>query len=205
MTLEEAKAKIAELEAENAKLQAQVKNQNSYITKLEAQAKVAPNTTGGSSSSLDPVTQKYLEKNMIKDTIAEARENIVKQVGLEIYNAIEPDLNEWLKANMKIQNCTVEFVEDSFNLIYGRCFRNKEHKIHEVIGKDSNPQPVTPTPTPQTPVTPTNPTVLNQPPVINNRDGFPSTPPTPQATKTKKDIFSDFGRKLAAGGNNPFQ
>lgn len=205
MTLEEAKIKIAELEAENSKLQAQVKNQNSYITKLEAQTKSAPNNPGGNSNNLDPVTQAYLEKNMIKDTIAEAKENIVKQVGIEIYNAIEPDLNTWLKANMKIQNCTVEFVEDSFNLIYGRCFRNKEHKIHEVIGKGSNPQVVTPTSTPQTPVTPTNPTVLNQPPVINNKDGFPSTPPQPQETKTKKDIFSDFGRKLAAGGNNPFQ
>ncbi len=205
MTLEEAQAKIAELEAENSKLQAQVKNQNSYITKLEAQTKGAPNNPGGNSNNLDPVTQKYLEKNMIKDTIAEAKENIVKQVGIEIYNAIEPDLTTWLKANMKIQNCTVEFVEDSFNLIYGRCFRNKEHKIHEVIGKGSNPQVVTPTQPPQTPVTPTNPTVLNQPPVINSKDGFPSTPPQPQTTKSKKDIFSDFSRRIAAGGSNPFQ
>lgn len=205
MTLEEAKAKIAELEAEVNKLQGQVKNQNSYITKLEAQAKGAPNNPGGNSNGLDSVTQRYLEKNMMRDTIEEAKQNIVKQVGSEVYNAIEPDLNEWLKANMKIQNCTVEFVEDSFNLIYGRCFRNKDHKVHEALGKGSTPQVATPTPTPQTPVTPTNPAVLNQPPVINSKDGFPSTPPQPQANKSKKDIFSDFSKKLATGGNNPFQ
>lgn len=205
MTLEEAQAKIKELEVEIGKLQGQVKNQNSYITKLEAQVKGAPNNPGGNSNGLDSVTQRYLEKNMMRDTIEEAKQNIVKQVGIDVYNAIEPDLSEWLKANMKIQNCTVEFVEDSFNLIYGRCFRNKDHKVHEALGKGTTPQVATPTSTPQTPVTPTNPTVLNQPPVITSKDGFPSTPPQPQGNKTKKEIFSDFGKKLAAGGNNPFQ
>lgn len=205
MTLEEAQAKIKELEVEINKLQGQVKNQNSYITKLEAQVKGAPNNPGGNSNGLDSVTQRYLEKNMMRDTIEEAKQNIIKQVGNEVYNAVEPDLNEWLKANMKIQNCTVEFVEDSFNLIYGRCFRNKDHKVHEALGKGTTPQVATPTTTPQTNVQATNPTVLNQPPVINNKDGFPSTPPTPQGNKSKKDIFSDFSRKLASGGNNPFQ
>lgn len=206
MTLEEALARIKELEVEQGKLQQQIKNQNSYITKLEAQAKATPNPAGGTSNGLDPVTQKYLEKNMMKDTIAEAKANILTQVDPSIYAAIEPDLLEWLKVNMQIQNCTVAFVEDAFNLISGRCYRDKNHKVHEVLGKDKNPQTVTPNPAPQvTPTTSIN-VLNNQPPVITNKDGFPSNPPQPQANKTKKDIFSDFSKRIASGGGvNPFQ
>ena len=47
---------------------------------------------------------------MIKDTIAEARQNIVSQVGEEVYKAVEPDFKAWLDKNLKITNCTTEFV-----------------------------------------------------------------------------------------------
>lgn len=200
MTLEEALAKITTLEVEVTKLSDQVKNQNSYITKLEGQVKQPSTPQGVTGNSLDPITKKYLEKNMMRDTIAEARANIISQVGDDIYNAIEPDLKSWLDKNMTIQTCTTAFVEDSFNLIYGRCFRNKEHKIHQVLGKGSTPQA-----TPVQPAEQISPNVLiNTPPVITNKDGTISAVPNQQGQKTKRDIFSDLTRKVS-GAVNPFQ
>lgn len=199
MTLEEALAKVAQLESEAQELKNQIKNQNSYITKLEAKAASTQQQTAGP-KDLDPITKRYLEKNMMKDTINEAKEHIVSQVGIDIYNAVEPDLKVWLDANMKIESCTVEFVEDSFNLIYGRCFRNKEHNLHKVLGKGTT-TPVT------TPITQqvTNPNVIiNTPPVITSKDGTPSAMPNITQAKTKKDIFSDFSKKVIGTGN-PFQ
>lgn len=203
MTLEQALAKITELETEITKLKSQISNQNSYITKLE-KGEIAgkglaaqPTQTGG----LDPATKRYLEKTMIKDTIAEARQNIVSQVGEEVYKAVEPDFKAWLDKNLKITNCTTEFVEDAFNLVYGRCLRNKEHAVHKALGKDTPPV-VTPNPTQVTP----NPQVLNTPPVITPRDGALPTnlPPVNSQPKSKKDIFAEFSNKIRGGGN-PFQ
>jgi hypothetical protein len=205
MTLEEALAKVADADAK-AMLQKVINDQNKYIGQLETQLKAGSTNTP---TKPDDVTMKYLEKNMRRDVIAEAVVEIKKDVSEEVFKAIEPDFMEFLNANMKKENTTVGFCTDAFSLVYGKCLRNKDHAVHK-IGKDTNPQGVTPTTagTNGPSVAAVNSILQNQPPVITDKDqssgAVQGLPNTGVQVKSTRDAFSALKNRFANNGGNKF-
>ena len=155
MTLEEAQAQLAELtkqrdadQAEIKKLNENISRQNSYITKLEAKANsndsVQKSNPTVDNTRFDPTVQAYLEKNMKRDAIEEAKAVIKQEITPEMYNAVEPDFMAFLDKNLKKENCTTAYIVDAFSLVMGRALRNKEHTINK-IGKGTTTPHATPT------------------------------------------------------------
>lgn len=204
MTLEEALAKVTDADAK-ATLQKIITDQNKYIGQLETQAKAASSST----PKADDVTMRYLEKNMRRDVIAEAVTEIKKDVSEEVYKAVEPDYMEFLDKNMKKENTTVNFCTDAFSLIYGKCLRMKEHAVNK-LGKDANPQAVTPTQTGtnSSSVAAVNSILSNQPPVITDKDQSSGTamglPNTSTQFKSTKEAFTSLKNRFANNGANKF-
>lgn len=205
MTLEEALAKVTDPEAK-AMLQKVINDQNKYIGQLETQLKSNPNNP----TKPDDVTMRYLEKNMRRDVIAEAVAEIKKDVTEEVYKAVEPDFLDFLDKNMKKENTTVNFCTDAFSLVYGKCLRKKDHPVNQ-IGKDTNPQVVTPS-TPGTngqAVANVNSILQNQPPVITDKDQASGSatglPNTGTQVKNTRDAFSSLKSRFANNGGNKFQ
>ena len=205
MTLEEALAKVTDAEAK-AMLQKVINDQNKYIGQLEAQAKSNTNN----STKPDDVTMKYLEKNMRRDVIAEAVAEIKKDVSEEVYKAVEPDFMEFLDKTMKKENTTVAFCTDAFSLVYGKCLRKKDHPVNQ-IGKDANPQVVTPNPqgTNGQSVATVNSILQNQAPVITDKDQSSGSatglPNTGVQVKNTRDAFSSLKNRFANTGAGKFQ
>lgn len=206
MTLEEALAKVADAEAK-AMLQKVINDQNKYIGQLETQLKAGSNNT---STKPDDVTMRYLEKNMRRDVIAEAVAEIKKDVSEEVYKAVEPDFLEFLEKNMKKENTTVGFCTDAFSLVYGKCLRKKDHPVNQ-IGKDTNPQVVTPATagTNGQAVAQVNSILQNQPPVITDKDqasgSVTGLPNTGVQVKNTRDAFSSLKNRFANNGGSKFQ
>ena len=88
MTLEEAQAQLAAMTkerddalADNKQLKENISRQNSYITKLENKnstniESAQKSTTPTVDARFDPAVQAYLEKNMKRDAIEEAKATI---------------------------------------------------------------------------------------------------------------------------------
>ena len=203
MTLEQALASVTDPEAK-ATLQKIINDQNKYVGQLEAQLKAKPQT-----SSADDVTMKYLEKNMRRDVIAEAVEEIKKDVSEEIFKAVEPDFLEFLDKAMNKTNTTVEFCTDAFSLVYGKCLRKKDHPVHKV-GKGTTPQNVTPQSagTNGQVVQDINSIISKQPPVISDRDvtsgSASGLPDTSVQVKNTRDAFTSLKNRFANNGANKF-
>ncbi len=206
-TIDELEKQLEALKKDLDKREKQVKDQNSYITELEARrAQVSNAQPQASAPATDPAVQQYIERKMRDDTIAEATVEIQRSFKKEEFDVVFPDLLAFLKANMKKSNTTVGFVVDAFDLLYARALKNKEHGIHK-IGKSGTPT--------ETPNTQTNSNVINQvqqqtlkntPPTISPKDGIPSGLPEP-STKVKdtKDAFSALKSKFNGAGGNRFQ
>ena len=205
MTLEEALAKVTDAEVK-AMLQKVINDQNKYIGQLETQLKAGGNNA---SSKPDDVTMRYLEKNMRRDVIAEAVAEIKKDVSEEVYKAVEPDFLDFLDKTMKKENTTVAFCTDAFSLIYGKCLRKKDHPVNQ-IGKDTNPQVVTPTTagTNGQSVAQVNSILQNQPPVITDKDqasgSVQGLPNTGTQVKNTREAFSSLKNRFANNGGNKF-
>lgn len=205
MTLEEALAKVTDAEVK-AMLQKVINDQNKYIGQLETQLKAGSNNA---SAKPDDVTMRYLEKNMRRDVIAEAVAEIKKDVSEEVYKAVEPDFLDFLDKTMKKENTTVTFCTDAFSLIYGKCLRKKDHPVNQ-IGKDTNPQVVTPTTagTNGQSVAQVNSILQNQPPVITDKDqasgSVTGLPNTGVQVKNTRDAFSSLKNRFANNGGNKF-
>lgn len=199
MTLEELKKRNEELEQELALERKKVSDQNSYITKLEAAKKEAPNEGRGT----DPMLEKYVISKIREEVMEKSISLIKNDISEAEYAAIEPDFKAFLDKNMKKENTTVDYVLDAFALVWGRSLRNKEHAIHKV--KASSPEGTTPTPgqpTPtKTPIT-ANP---SQPPGITDTDGG-GTPPPDQGVKVNntKDAFKSLKQRMGNIGGNRF-
>ena len=206
MTLEEALGRIADPEAKIF-FEKMIKEQNSYITKLETQLKTsaaAPAVAG-----LDSVTQKYLEKNMRNDVIREATQRIIESFGEDIFKAVKPDWDAFLEGKMLKENTTPEFATDAFNLVLGRCFSDKNHAVHKV-GKTTNPTgtPAQASTTNGQAVAEVQHILVGQPPVMTGNDtgaasGLPGTQGVP--VKNTKDAFSKLKEKFQNNGGNRFQ
>lgn len=133
MTLEELQKKLDQQQAENEKLAKQVKDQNAYITRLEA------DKSKGGTTGVDPTVQNYLKKKMREDALNESKAEIVSVVGADVYAAIEPDLIPFLDKHMTETHTNKAYIIDAFNLLLGRAYGNKDHAIHK-IGKDGKQQ-----------------------------------------------------------------
>lgn len=221
MTLEEAQAQLAamtkerdEALADNKQLKENISKQNSYITKLEnrnstniesAQKSAAPTAD----TRFDPAVQAYLEKNMKRDAIEEAKVLIKSEITEEMYKAVEPDFMSFLEKNLKKENCTSAYIVDAFSLVMGRALRNKEHPINK-IGKGTATPPATPTPTTNSSqVQSVQNTILNNttPPVMTNKDvGAASGMPAGNGAQhqTTRDAFKSLKDRFANIGGNKF-
>lgn len=219
MTLEEAQAQLAELTKQRDADQATIKQlndniskQNSYITKLEARNNSSEPAQKPASSTadnrFDPAVQAYLEKNMKRDAIEEAKVQIKQEVTEEMYKAVEPDFISFLNNNLKKENCTTAYIIDAFSLVMGRALRNKEHPINK-IGKGTQTPTATPTQTTNSQdVQAVQNTILNNttPPVMSNKDsGAASGMPNGNAQlNSTKDAFKSLKNRFANLGGNKF-
>lgn len=208
MNLDEALGKITDPEVKEffSKI---VKDQNGYISKLEAQLKEL-SKAGPAATGTDDVTMRYLEKNMRKDVIAEAKAKILDSIPKEIFDVVEKDWLAFLEKGMDKAHTTEEFAVDAFNLVYGRCFADKNHPLHRLGKGPSNPG-ATPTP----PQAGTNGAAIAgvqnilspQPPVMTGKDtpAASGLPETATAPKNTKDAFTRFRERIAQSGGSKFQ
>ena len=222
MTLEEAQAQLAamtkerdEALADNKQLKENISRQNSYITKLENKTNSTNIESAQKSTSptvdtrFDPAVQAYLEKNMKRDAIEEAKIIIKSEITDEMFKAVEPDFNAFLEKNLKKENCTSAYIVDAFSLVMGRALRNKEHPINK-IGKGTATPPATPTPTTNSSnVQSVQNTILNNttPPVMTNKDvGAASGMPAGNGVQhqTTRDAFKSLKDRFANMGGNKF-
>ena len=148
MTLEELQAALeAEkqrseaLLKEKEQLEQNVKNQNSYITKLEQNVKKPEQQIGGPTIT-DKRLSEYLARNMKRDAIDEAFAVINQNVAPEIVECLKPEVLAMIDKTMTIDRTQPSYVIDAFNIIYGSAMTNKNHKIHQ-IGKAPEPKPAT--------------------------------------------------------------
>ena len=222
MTLEEAQAQLEamtkerdEALADNKQLKENISRQNSYITKLESKTNstniesAQKSTTPTVDTRFDPAVQAYLEKNMKRDAIEEAKAMIKTEITEEMYKAVEPDFMAFLDKNLKKENCTTAYIVDAFSLVMGRALRNKEHPINK-IGKGMATPPATPTQTTNSSqVQSVQNTILNNttPPVMTNKDvGAASGMPSGNGVQhqTTKDAFKSLKERFANMGGNRF-
>ena len=219
MTLEEAQAQLAELtkqrEADQAtikQLNENISKQNSYITKLEARNNSSEPAQKPTSSTVDnrfdPAVQAYLEKNMKKDAIEEAKGQILQEVTPEMYKAVEADFIEFLNKNLKKENCTTAYIIDAFSLVMGRALRNKEHPINK-LGKGTATPPATPTQTTNSSqVQSVQNTILNNttPPVMSNKDSGAASgmPGSGTQVNTTKEAFKSLKERFGNIGGSKF-
>lgn len=220
MTLEEAQAQLAELtkerEADKAtikQLNDNISKQNSYITKLEARnnsSDTAQKSTGSTvDTRFDPAVQAYLEKNMKRDAIEEAKAVIKSEISEEMYKAVEPDFLAFLDKNLKKENCNAAYIADAFSLVMGRALRDKEHAINKV-GKGTATPPATPTPTTNgQQVQSVQNTILSNvtPPVMSGKDsGAASGMPGSNGNQYRntKESFQALKNRLANFGGQKF-
>lgn len=131
----------AKLEAEalaKAKLEENVRNQNSYITKLEADRKAGTQDK----EPLDPATKAYLQKKMREDTIAGTLQKLAPQFPVGVIGAVREDLDLFLNNTMKPENTTEAYVREAFYLCYGKAMANKEHAVHQILAQITPTNPV---------------------------------------------------------------
>lgn len=126
--LEAIKQELNALRDERAKLEKNISEQNSYITKLEADRKATPQVK----QELDPQVKSYLQRKMREDTIAEALTNLRSQFEPGVIGVMQEDLTKFLDATMKPENTTVSYVKEAFYLCYGKALSNREHEIHKL-------------------------------------------------------------------------
>lgn len=200
MTLEELTKQVEDLQKELVTERKKISDQNSYITKLEAQVKNPQ--PGAPVPSTDPTIQAYIEKKMREDVTAQAIAAIKADVTEDIYKAVEPDFLEFLEKNMRKENVRVDYIVDAFALVWGRCMRKKDHPIHAV--KTTTPGGTTPTnqnPIPGQMVPP----VITQPPGITGREGGGTPPPsTDIKVANTKEAFAALKQKMGTIGGGKF-
>lgn len=212
MTLEEMQEALNEERAKNARLEQNIKNQNSYITKLENQRGGAATPQTGNTpatAQLDPTLQKYLEDQMRNDITSKGITQIKSEVPAEEYAAIESDFLAFLNRNMDKNNTSVDYVLDAFSLIYGRAKRNKNHAINQLGAKGTTPSttaPIKDAGTNQEAIDAVNKTISNKPPMMTGNDANAASgaPDTGNGIKNTKDAFGSLREKFGQIGANRF-
>lgn len=212
MTLEELQNELNEERAKNARLEQNIKNQNSYITKLENQrgGAAAPQAgTTPATAQLDPTLQKYLEEQMRNDITAKGITRIKSEIPEAEYNAVESDFLAFLSNNMTKANTSIDYVLDAFSLVYGRAKRDKNHAINQLGAKGTAPSataPVSNAGTNQEGIDAVNQTIANKPPIMTGNDANAASgaPNTGNGIKNTKDAFGSLREKFGQIGANKF-
>jgi hypothetical protein len=201
MTLEE---QIAELQAKLAAEQKKVADQNRYITSLEAKA---ASQGSGKQGELSEGTKKMIYSLVKEKEIDKASAVIIADYGQEVFTIMYKEFEDFLNANMSVEDTTQSYIVDAFSFVYGKAFRNKSHPIHTLVGKGKDSTPT---------VTPTNPAVVGsnadeiqrlqrqvaggQPGITPKDGGAPGAIPNQQRLmKDTKDSFSVLKDKLSGG------
>lgn len=210
MTLEEVLGRVTNLE-DKAFLEKMIKDQNSYITKLETQLKAKPSSENPEAiAGMNKVTYAYLEAKMKEDIITKATAAIKVNIAEPYFVAVEKDWLEFLNKNMDQAHTTVEYATDAFNLVLGRCMANKDHAVNQ-IGKTQTPNG---TPSNQVSagtnaqgVQDVNNIIRQTPPVmspndVNAQSGIPT--PQPNQIKNTRNAFDALKTKLGSQRGNPF-
>lgn len=212
MTLEEMEIALNEERAKNARLEQNIKNQNSYITKLENQrggAATPQAVSTPATAQLDPTLQKYLEDQMRADVTNKGITQIKSEVPADEYSTIESDFLEFLNRNMNKNNTSIEYVLDAFSLVYGRAKRDKNHAINQIGAKGTTPSataPVKDAGTNQEGIDAVNQTISNKPPMMTGNDANAASgaPDTGTGIKNTKDAFGSLREKFGQIGANRF-
>jgi hypothetical protein len=205
-TQDELEKMLKDLQEQVGTFKKQVSDQNSYITRLEAQAKTVtatPQQPSGIPS--DQIVQKYLKEKMREDTLVKAKKVIIEETSTEVFNIMEKDFLEFLNKNMKDADVKVEYMVDAFSLIMGRALRIKDHPIQKLLGKSETPK-ATPVQTNEQAVQSVQGTIKQQPPVLSPRDSIAptATPDGSIGVKNTKDAYKALKEKLNGFGGNRF-
>jgi len=198
MTEQEMLDKIKKLEEERKKLEENIRNQNSYITKLEGKTKEVSTST-----ETPDFVKTFVQKTVKRETINEAMEEISKSVDQNVIDILKPELNKFLEDTMTGANTTnVQYVIDAFSLIWGRALRKKDHPIHS-IGKAEEPKQEQ---KPNVPLSEINKIIKSTPQGMSNADSSAGKilPNESSRIKNTRDAFSSFKSRLGSIGSNKF-
>ena len=206
-TQDELEKMLKDLQEQVGTFKKQITDQNSYITKLEAQAKTVPATPQQQSGlPSDQIVHKYLKEKMREDTLAKAKILIIQETSPDVYNIMEKDFLEFLNKNMKDADVKVDYMVDAFSLIMGRALRIKDHPIQKLLGKGETPK-ATLDKTNEQAMQVVQGTIKQQPPVMTPKDNVvPTTPPVDGSIgiKSTKDAYKTLKEKLNGFGGNRF-
>jgi hypothetical protein len=206
-TQDELEKMLKDLQEQVGTFKKQISDQNSYITKLETQAKTVPASSqqpGGVPS--DQIVQKYLKEKMREDTLAKAKILIVQETSPDIYNVMEKDFMEFLNKNMKDADVKVEYMVDAFSLIMGRALRIKDHPIQKLLGKGDTPKATLDKVNEQAAQSVPG-IIKQQPPVLSPKDNVaPTAAPVDGSigVKSTRDAYKALKDKLNGFGGNRF-
>jgi hypothetical protein len=211
--IQQLEQQLSEAQATIGTLETNVKNQNSYITKLEQQRQNPQTQQPAGNASLDPLVQKYIEDKMRADTLAKAEAQIQSEVSMEQYEAVKDDFHKFLDSTLTKHNTTVNYMVDAFSLVMGRALRNKEHPIHQispntkVMPGDQQAVDQPAIPTNGTTIANVQQTLANMPPIMTDKDtgASYSAPPTDKPIKNTRDAFQSLKSKFSDMGGNKFQ
>lgn len=200
-------AKEAELEAERQK----VKNQNSYITKLEADKKnlsaqtvskptvtPTPATEGANLSAAERYAINAATNEVIDKSVAELKE----KYGEEAFAAFEEDYKQIARANIKDPfNVPTGLLDRAAQMALGSVFSNEEKRV-KILGAyvKTNEQPTQTQETTQTEVIVNSPSAQKigtmQP---TDQPGLgPTNPMKPEEGETKKLSPREFFQSMRA-------
>lgn len=206
-TQDELEKMLKELQEQVGTFKKQISDQNSYITKLEAQAKTVPATPQQPNGiPSDQIVQKYLKEKMREDTLAKAKILIIEETNPDIYKIMEKDFLEFLNKNMKDADVKVDYMVDAFSLIMGRALRIKDHPIQKLLGKGETPK-ATLDKTNEQAMQVVQGTIKQQPPIMSPKDNVVPTATPAEGSigvKSTKDAYKALKEKLNGFGGNRF-
>ncbi len=139
-TQETPEEKAARLEAELNAEREKIKNQNSYITKLEAernatknqaQPQAQPKVQTQSQPQAQTVSRDpYLVELQTKDVISNGLEAVKAQYGEEVFNEIKDDVVRIARANIKDPSAVpAELFERVAEMAIGRAMKDEDKRI----------------------------------------------------------------------------
>lgn len=191
------------LEERLEKLEKQIKDQNSYITKLEGENKELKEKPQSRGTDIDPkeyefIKQKTLRREMLEDKES-AKKELVSEYGDEVFKLLEAKYDEFSKTQITPETSSVQFFKSTFELVFAREMKKKDGELYKFYNKEEEPKP-----TPQTNDDEGN--VNENPPTLTENDPSSSDPNFSERPKVKdlSDSFSAL-RKTLAGESNPYE
>ena len=203
MTVEEQLAKAQE---DIKNLTKQVKDQNSYITKLEGENKTLKNAPAPTKPKVsNPAYDAYQKKKWRTDVINDAFISLRSRYGVGKAEAMRSEVNAYCEKHMQETNTTEIYVISVFEMLFGRAMGNPNHEIHK-LAPQPNPVPkVEPKDEPATPQpNPLHETLTPHVMSPNDQPAVPGNvpPAQPKEYKSVKDSFAALKNRIAGANEN---